>query len=128
MRGVQALIPIGWQDLFDQGLDWLHRYVLLPALLAQLVCVLLLLGAARWASPRCSARASISPAGSPPARCGPSRSRFARVADWVAVLLVLWFARLAFNAAGDRADLLRLAESLVLVWVLIRLQFAVGAR
>ena len=26
----------------------------------------------------------------------------------------------AFNAAGDRADLLRLAESLVLVWVLIR--------
>jgi hypothetical protein len=40
LRGVQALIPIDWQQLFDQGLDWLHRYVLLPALLAQLICVL----------------------------------------------------------------------------------------
>ena len=44
-----------------------------------------------------------------------------RVADWIALLLVLWFAHLSFNAAGNRADLLRLAESLVLVWVLIRL-------
>jgi small-conductance mechanosensitive channel len=55
---------------------------------------------------------------------GPLRSiaiAFSRVADWIALLLVLWFAHLAFNAAGNRADLLRLAESLVLVWVLIRL-------
>jgi hypothetical protein len=48
---MQALIPIGWQDLIGQGFDWLHRYVLLPALLAQLGCVVVLLGAARWASP-----------------------------------------------------------------------------
>ena len=117
---MQALIPIDWQQLFDQGLDWLHRYVLLPALLAQLICVLLLLGAARWASPALQ-RACLDLAGRVSA--GPLRSiaiAFARVADWVAVLLALWFARLAFNAAGDRADLLRLAESLVLVWVLIR--------
>ena len=45
----------------------------------------------------------------------------ARVAEWIVLLLALWFAQLAFNAAGHRADLLRLAESLVLVWVLIRL-------
>jgi len=117
---VQALIPIGWQQLFDQGFDWLHRYVLLPALLAQLVCVLLLLGTARWTSPALQ-RACVDLAGRVAA--GPLRSiaiAFARVADWVGVLLALWFARLAFNAAGDRADLLRLAESLVLVWVLIR--------
>jgi small-conductance mechanosensitive channel len=117
---VQALIPIDWQQLLDQGLDWLHRYVLLPALLAQLICVLLLLGAARWASPALQ-RMCLDLAGRVSA--GPLRAiaiAFARVADWVAVLLALWFARLAFNAAGDRADLLRLAESLVLVWVLIR--------
>ena len=116
---MQALIPIGWQDLIGQGFDWLHRYVLLPALLAQLACVLVLLGAARWASPALQ-RACFELAGRV---AGPLRAiavAFARVADWIAVLLVLWFARLAFNAAGDRADLLRLAESLVLVWVLIR--------
>lgn len=44
-----------------------------------------------------------------------------RAADWIGVLLVLWFARHASNAAGDPAPVLQLAESLVLVWVLIRL-------
>jgi small-conductance mechanosensitive channel len=39
----------------------------------------------------------------------------------VLLLLFLWFATLAATAAGIRSDLLRLAESLVLVWVLIRL-------
>jgi hypothetical protein len=51
---MQALIPIGWQQLFDQGLDWLHRYVLLPALLAQLVCVLSLLKLLSAGLPRTS--------------------------------------------------------------------------
>jgi hypothetical protein len=59
---MQALIPIGWQDLIGQGFDWLHRYVLLPALLAQLGCVVVLLGAARWASPTLQRSASNSPA------------------------------------------------------------------
>jgi hypothetical protein len=44
-----------------------------------------------------------------------------RVAGWISLLLLLWFARLAFNGMDHRADLLRLAESLVLAWVLIRL-------
>jgi small-conductance mechanosensitive channel len=39
----------------------------------------------------------------------------------ILLLLLLWFATLAAGAAGLRSDLLRLAESLVLVWVLIRL-------
>ncbi len=118
---VQALIPFDWQDVLAQSLDWLHRYVLLPALLTQLICVAMLFGAVRWASPRL--RGSCRDLADR-AAAGPLRSIamvFARVADWIAVLLALWFARLAFNEAGDRADLLRLAESLVLVWVLIRL-------
>lgn len=43
-----------------------------------------------------------------------------RVARWIVLLLLLWFARVAFNDTGHRADVLRLAESLALVWVLIR--------
>jgi small-conductance mechanosensitive channel len=117
---MEALIPIGWQDLAGQGLDWLHRHVLLPALLAQLICVLLLLGAARWKSPALQ-RACSDIAGRVAGPLRPIAIAFSRVADWIAVLLALWFANLAFNAAGDRADLLRLAESLVLVWALIRL-------
>jgi small-conductance mechanosensitive channel len=118
---VQSLIPIGWQDIIGQALDWLNSHVLVPSLLAQLVCVLLLLGATRW-----SARALQSACFELTGRfaVGPLRAiagAFARVAEWIVLLLILWFARLAFNAAGDRGDLLRLAESLVLVWVLIRL-------
>ncbi|HEY6440429.1 MAG TPA: mechanosensitive ion channel domain-containing protein [Acetobacteraceae bacterium] len=118
---MQALIPPGWQDLLSQSIDWLHRNVLVPALFEQLVCVLLLVSAARWLAPALQ-RACFDLTHRVVA--GPLRSiaiAFARVADWIALLLVLWFAHLAFNAAGNRADLLRLAESLVLVWVLIRL-------
>jgi small-conductance mechanosensitive channel len=117
---VQALLPLDWQDILARGAEWLHRYVLVPALLAQLFCLVVLFGAARWAGPAlqrfCLDRAGRAPAG--PLRSIATAS--ARVAGWLLVLLALWFTRLAFSAAGDRGDLLRLAESLVLVWVLIR--------
>ena len=118
---MQALIPPGWQDFLNQSIVWLHRNVLVPALFEQLVCVLLLVGVARWVAPALQ-RSCFDLTHRIVA--GPLRSiaiAFSRVADWIALLLVLWFAHLAFNAAGNRADLLRLAESLVLVWVLIRL-------
>ena len=118
---MQALIPPGWQDFLSQSIDWLHRNVLVPGLFEQLVCVVLLVSVARWLAPSLQ-RACFDLTHRIVA--GPLRSiaiAFSRVADWIALLLVLWFAHLAFNAAGNRADLLRLAESLVLVWVLIRL-------
>jgi small-conductance mechanosensitive channel len=117
---VQSLIPIGWQDLFSQGVDWLHRTVLVPAFIAQAVCVLVLLAAAWWTAPMLH-RALNERANRLTA--GPVHSiaiALARVATWIVLLLLLWFARLAFNAGGNNAALLRLAESLVLVWVLIR--------
>jgi len=120
-RAVQALIPIRWEDLLNQSLVWLHDNVLLPALLAQLVCALVLLGLTRWFAPT-TQRGCLHLAAAIPA--GPPRSiaiAFSRVADWLALLLALWFARAAFEASGHRTDMLRLAESLVLVWVLIRL-------
>ena len=118
---MQALIPTGWQDFLGQSIAWLHSNVLVPALFEQLVCVLLLVSAARWLAPALQ-RGCFDLTHRVVA--GPLRSiavAFSRVADWIALLLVLWFAHLSFNAAGNRADLVRLAESLVLVWVLIRL-------
>ena len=118
---MQALIPIGWQDIIGQSYDWLHRTVFVPAFLAQVICLLVLLAAARWlARPlqqgllALAARAAANP-------LYPILVALARIAGWAFLLLLVWFARLAFNAAGNRADLLRLAESLALVWVLIRL-------
>ena len=57
---MQALIPIGWQDIIGQSIDWLHRYVLVPAFLAQVICLLVLLGIDRWRA-RHSRRCSILP-------------------------------------------------------------------
>lgn len=118
---MQALIPIDWQDVFQQSIDWLHRYVLVPAFLAQIVCVIVLVVAMRFAAPLLE-RGVLSLARPLPA--GPLHSVtvvLSRVARWLFLLLLLWFARVAFNETGHRADVLRLAESLVLVWVLIRI-------
>jgi len=118
---MQALLPIGWQDLVGQAADWLQRNVLLPSLLAQAVCIAALLLLTWWAGPRLQ-RLALNIAARD--AVGPLHRMvvaFARVAGWISLLLLLWFARLAFNGMDHRADLLRLAESLVLAWVLIRL-------
>jgi small-conductance mechanosensitive channel len=118
---VLGLVPIGWQDLIGEGENWLDRYVLIPSLLAQAVCLAALLLVARWGAPRLE-RSVLNLTTRMAA--GPLHTiaiAFGRVAGWLALLLLLWFARVAFNAAGHRADLFRLAESLVLAWVLIRL-------
>lgn len=118
---MQTLIPIDWQDVFHQGIDWLHRYVLVPAFLAQVVCVMALLVAMRLVAPLLQ-RLLLSLAA--PLAAGPLHLitlALIRMARWLLLLLLLWFASVAFNETGNRTDLLRLAESLVLVWVLIRL-------
>jgi small-conductance mechanosensitive channel len=118
---MQALIPIGWQDIIGQSLDWLHGYVLVPAFLAQVLCLLVLLGAFRWAAAPLQQGLLHLVGRVVPSPLYPIAVALARVGGWILLLLLLWFVRLAFNAAGNRADLLRLVESLVLVWVLIRL-------
>ena len=118
---MQALIPFDWQDIISQSIDWLHRYILVSAFLEQALCVLALLVATRFAAPVLQ---RVLLGLSAPLTTGSLHSiavALSHVARWVFLLLLLWFARVAFNATGIRADLLRLAESLVLVWVLIRL-------
>lgn len=118
---MQQLFQFDWQDVIRQTFDWLHRYILIPSFLAQAICLLALLGITFWTAPLL--RRSVMHFATPLA-AGPFHSivvALARVARWTFLLLLLWFAGVAFNAAGDRSDLLRLIESLVLVWVLIRL-------
>ena len=119
---VQGLIPISWQSLIGEGENWLDPYVLIPSLLAQAVCLAALLLVAWWGAPRRLERSVLNL--TTRMAVGPLHTiaiAFGRVAGWLALLLLLWFARVALNAAGHRADLFRLAESLVLAWVLIRL-------
>jgi small-conductance mechanosensitive channel len=121
---MQALIPIGWQDVISQDIDWLNSTVLVPLFLAQAICLLGLLGII-WLVTRPLRQALLDfSSRHVAAPLYPITAALARVAGWILLLLLLWFARLAFNAAGNRADLLRLAESLVLVWVLIRISSA----
>ena len=48
---MHALIPFDWQDILHQCLDWLERYVLVPAFLAQMVCLGALLLLMRLTAP-----------------------------------------------------------------------------
>jgi small-conductance mechanosensitive channel len=117
---VQALIPIDWQDVLQQSTDWLHHYVLVPPFLAQVGCVVVLMLATRLVAPMLE-RGTLALA--TPLAAGPLHSVavvLSRMARWIFLLLLLWSARVAFNETGHRADVLRLAESLALVWVLIR--------
>jgi small-conductance mechanosensitive channel len=116
-----ALSDIPWHDALAQVSAWVRYTILVPDTLAQAACLAVLLlavlptaRALRAALLQQSDRLSPGP-------LRPVASALARAGPAILLLLVVWFARLAFNAAGSRADLLRLAESLVLVWVLIRL-------
>jgi small-conductance mechanosensitive channel len=110
-----------WRDWPGQVWDWLSRVVLVPDTLVQCFAVLLAFAVVRLAS-RPLGRGLDKELGRLPA--GPLRAVAHALAGAAApflLLLLLWFATLAARAAGLHSDLLRLAESLVLVWLLIRL-------
>ena len=99
----------------------MQRTILVPDTLVQAACIAVL---ACWRSRTARPlRAALLRQSDrlPPSPMRPVAWALARAGPSILLLLLVWFARLAFNAAGSRADLLRLAESLVLVWVLIRL-------
>jgi hypothetical protein len=113
---VLALIPLGWEDLISQGTEWLHRNAARASGVHRLAVLPELVGDATAAA--IGSRADL------PSRRWPLHAivvALAGVTGWIALLLPLWFVQSEFNATGHRADLLRLAEILVLVWVLIRL-------
>lgn len=116
-----ALPNIAWHDALPRAADWVQRTILVPDTLLQAACVAaLVLLSLLFARPLRTALLRQSDR-LPPSPMRPVAWALARAGPAILLLLLVWFARLAFNAAGSRGDLLRLAESLVLVWVLIRL-------
>ena len=100
---------------------WARDTIFVPDTLLQLACVLLLLLIA-LAAARPLRRVTLRLADRlPPGPLHPIAAATARAGPSILLLLLFWFTRLAFNATHSPAALLRTAESLVLVWVLIRL-------
>jgi small-conductance mechanosensitive channel len=113
--------PDGWRSWSTPAWAWLNRVVFVQDTLVQCVAVL-----ASWAIVWFVAGLMNRGLNRGVGRLSPSPLRavaqaLANAASPILLLLLLWFATLAAGTAGLRSDLLRLAESLVLVWVLIRL-------
>jgi small-conductance mechanosensitive channel len=116
-----AIPNIPWRDMLAQALAWVQHTILVPDTLAEAACSAVLLLAALAAARTLRAVLLRQSDRVPPGPLRPVAAALARAGPAILLLLLMWFARLAFNATGSRGDLLRLAESLVLVWVLIRL-------
>ncbi len=110
-----------FNDFFTQTVAWTQNVVLDPGTVAQFACALVLLAlvllSARPLRRALAARANRLPPG--PAH--PVALASAQVAPWILLLLLGWFAIVAFDAFKTPAPLLRLVESLALAWVVIRL-------
>lgn len=117
---MDTLSDIAHWDAVHQASAWVHTTILVPSALAQAGCLVALLAltlAAASPMRRVLARRAER---LPPGPLHPVAAALVRTAPWLLLLLLLWFARLAFNAAHTPAPVLRLAESLALLWVLIR--------
>ena len=104
----------------NQASAWVHNTLLVPATLAQAGCLVVLFGVC-WAIARplrtALARQADRRTTGPLHRVA---AALVRAAPWLLLLLLVWITRVAFTMHGVPAPLLRLAESLVLLWVLIR--------
>jgi small-conductance mechanosensitive channel len=114
-------LSFAWQDLYSRLGLWVQNDVLVAGTVVQAACIVLILllvwGTARRLRSALQDQADRLPPG--PVR--PVAGALAQAGPSILLLLLFWTARVAVNATGSRADLLRLAESLVLLWVLIRL-------
>jgi small-conductance mechanosensitive channel len=118
---MMSFFPDGLRSWSTLAWAWLDRAVLVQDTLVQGVA-LLVACAIMWFVAAAVSRGLDRGLGH--LAPGPFRAvaqAFANAASPVLFLLLLWFATLAADASGLRSDLLRFSESLVLVWVLIRL-------
>lgn len=115
------LTAIGGHQYAYRAMAWARDTIFVPDTLLQLTCILLV-GLITLAATRPLRDALMRQTGRlPPGPLLPVAAALARSSPSILLLLLLWFAWLAFNATHSTATLLRTAESLVLVWVLIRL-------
>jgi small-conductance mechanosensitive channel len=119
--GMMLFSSDGWRDWAAPSWAWLNRVVFVQDTVIQCVAALAI-WAIVWSVSGIMSRGlsrGVGRLSASPLR--PVAQALANAAAPILLLLLLWFATLAAGAAGLRSDLLRLAESLVLVWVLIRL-------
>lgn len=111
-----------WSNrLLQEAVDLLHDTALLSGVAIQIAFLMAAIMVLAIFGPRLRRRLIAHVQRLPP---GPSfQVTFAlvRVAPWAFFLLALWFGALAFREVGEGTNLLRLAESLVLAWIAIRL-------
>ena len=106
---------------FHRALEWLGAVAFTQANAEQVMVAALLFGLF-LAYARPVRRALLDRVGR--IRTGPVRHILAppaAMAGWLLLLLTLWFAVLVFQRNGAGSGVLRLAESLVLAWVVIKL-------
>ncbi len=96
------------------------QFLIWPVLL-QAIVVLVLLLLTRLAATRLPTMLAPRLARLPAGAVRRSGEVLARAAAWVLLLVVIWFVERIFTSYGMTPRLLRLAESLVLAWIIIRL-------
>jgi small-conductance mechanosensitive channel len=107
------------QPMLYQIEFWTERHVLLWSSVAQFGYALVLVLLLRAYGPRLT-RALEAPAER--LQAAPLHHvavTLCRIAPWVGLLLLVWFGKLAFRAAHQPDNLLRLVESFTLAWLLI---------
>ena len=118
---------MGWLVTTD-GLDraahgalaWLQAHVLVWATLLQGVSAAVALAALWLWGPRLVATLLVPAERLAAAPLRRIATVLARIVPWAALLALIWFMELAFAAAHQPTDLLRLVESMALAWVIIR--------
>ena len=111
----------GFRDALPAAVAWLRGDVLVPATLAQAACAAALLALVLLTAAPLRSVLTVRAGRLATAPAQPLARALAQVAPWIALLLLVWFAILAFHAIHLPAALLRLVESLAIAWVVIRL-------
>jgi small-conductance mechanosensitive channel len=119
---LHSLISFHWLDTErDAAVDWAQHYVLVPATLIQIAFIALALLALRLFGRPLAGVLEGRVRRLHPGASSQALLAVARIVPWLLLLLALWFGALAFHQAGRSTAILRLAESLALAWVVIRM-------
>ena len=111
----------GLNEAWSQANAWIRMDLLVPATLAQGVCAIMLLAVVLLIARPLRRVLTDRADRLSPGPVYPVARALAQVAPWILLLLLVWFAILAFDAARLPVPLLRLVESLAIAWVVIRL-------
>ena len=111
----------GLNGAWSQATAWMRTDLLVPATLAQGGCAIVLLAIVLLTARPLRRVLTDRADRLSPGPVHPVARALAQVAPWILLLLLVWFAILAFDVTRLPAPLLRLVESLAMAWVVIRL-------